>query len=218
MASSLDKLRLSFDEMTTAQKKAYIEKMEIKAKSMNNPLYTKFLNECIQKYTAEVRRNSAMNPFDDFDDFPDLEPDIAEPAERLIAYLFDYLLNLPILVIYFIKNYIVTIISIFEYDYKIILIINLIELVLTLLYSIVVLVIEIGYWKQGTSFGKSKRGLVVVNKETGTNLSLGYMFLRESVGKFISAMVFLLGFIWILIDKDKQAWHDKLVSSVVVKK
>lgn len=217
MASSLDKLRLSFDEMTTAQKKAYIEKMEIKAKSMNNPLYTKFLNECIQKYTAEVRRNSAMNPFDDFDDFPDLEPDIAEPAERLIAYLLDYLLSLPIYFICFI-GYIISLVSIFEYDYKITLIINLIELLLVLSYSIVVLVIQIGYWKQGTSFGKNKRNLFVVKKETGVDVTFGCMLFREIFGKMISNMVFSLGYIWILIDKDKQAWHDKLVSSVVVKR
>lgn len=217
MASSLDTLRVSFDKMSTAQKKAYIEKLKIKAQSMNNPLYTKFLNECIQKYTAEVRRNSVINSLDNFDDFPDLGPSIAEPAERLIAYLLDYLLSLPIFFIWFI-GYIISLISIVGSNYKITLIINLIELLLILLYSIIVLVIQIGYWKQGTSFGKSKRNLVVVNKETEVNLTLGYMFLREVFGKWISGMVFSLGFIWILIDKDKQGWHDKLVSSIVVKR
>ena len=59
--------------------------------------------------------------------------------------------------------------------------------------------------------------LIVVHKDTEETLSLGSMFLREIVGKAISGMVFSLGYIWILIDADKQGWHDKLVSSIVVK-
>lgn len=84
---------------------------------MNNPVYTIFLNECIQKYTTEVRRNSAINSFSDCDNLPDTGFPIAEPSERLIAYLFDCLLNLPIFVICFI-NYIVAIISMNGSNYK----------------------------------------------------------------------------------------------------
>ena len=32
----------------------------------------------------------------------------------------------------------------------------------------------------------------------------------------ISAMVILLGFVWILIDKKRQGWHDKIAGTYVV--
>ncbi len=37
------------------------------------------------------------------------------------------------------------------------------------------------------------------------------------VGMEISGMVFFLGYIWILIDKKKQGWHDKIAGTYVVK-
>lgn len=43
--------------MNIVQKKAYIEKLKVKAQSMNNSTYTKFLNECVQKYKAELCGN-----------------------------------------------------------------------------------------------------------------------------------------------------------------
>lgn len=36
------------------------------------------------------------------------------------------------------------------------------------------------------------------------------------VGMEISGMLFLLGYIWILIDKKKQGWHDKIAGTYVV--
>lgn len=41
-------------------------------------------------------------------------------------------------------------------------------------------------------------------------------FLRW-VGMEVSGMALLLGFIWILIDKKKQGWHDKIAGTYVVK-
>ena len=55
-----------------------------------------------------------------------------------------------------------------------------------------------------------------VIKEDGSSAGFGTMLIREWIGKLISAMIFSLGFIWILIDKDKQGWHDKLMSTYVV--
>jgi uncharacterized RDD family membrane protein YckC len=37
------------------------------------------------------------------------------------------------------------------------------------------------------------------------------------VGMEISGMVFFLGYIWILIDKKRQGWHDKIAGTYVVK-
>jgi len=42
------------------------------------------------------------------------------------------------------------------------------------------------------------------------------MLFREWIGKWISALVFLAGFLWIILDKENQGWHDKLASTYVV--
>ncbi len=42
------------------------------------------------------------------------------------------------------------------------------------------------------------------------------MFLREGIGKAISTVVLWLGLLWILWDKEKQGWHDKILSTHVV--
>jgi len=42
------------------------------------------------------------------------------------------------------------------------------------------------------------------------------MLVRETIGKLISGLVFSLGYLWLLWDKDRQTWHDKLVSTVVM--
>ena len=44
----------------------------------------------------------------------------------------------------------------------------------------------------------------------------GSMLLRQWIGKRISSLVLGLGFIWILLDPDRQGWHDKLMTTYVV--
>ena len=36
------------------------------------------------------------------------------------------------------------------------------------------------------------------------------------VGRIVSTVVILLGYFWMLWDKEKQTWHDKFATSVVV--
>ena len=54
-----------------------------------------------------------------------------------------------------------------------------------------------------------------VIKEDGTPAGFMTMLLREWIGKWISGLILLLGFLWILFDKDNQGWHDKLMSTYV---
>jgi uncharacterized RDD family membrane protein YckC len=42
------------------------------------------------------------------------------------------------------------------------------------------------------------------------------MVLRETVGKFVSTIAILLGFLSIVWDQDHQGWHDKIASTLVV--
>ncbi|TMI91021.1 MAG: RDD family protein [Bacillati bacterium ANGP1] len=75
----------------------------------------------------------------------------------------------------------------------------------------------IALFAHGTTPGKRVLGLEVVH-ETGQPVGFFIMFVREWIGKWISGLIFGLGFLWILIDKDRQAWHDKFVATYVVEK
>ena len=77
------------------------------------------------------------------------------------------------------------------------------------------LILNLYFYAQGTTPGKKMLGMRVI-KEDGTTAGLGTMILREWIGKLISQLIMLLGFIWILIDGNRQGWHDKLVSTYVV--
>lgn len=68
---------------------------------------------------------------------------------------------------------------------------------------------------QGTTPGKNILGMRVI-KENGERAGFGTMLIREWIGKIISGTVFSLGFLWILFDRDRQGWHDKLASTYVV--
>lgn len=82
------------------------------------------------------------------------------------------------------------------------------------------LVIEAAYFTYfygctGQTIGKLICGLKVVSVEGGL---IGYRraFLRW-IGYTISFYVFFLGFLWIVFDRDKQGWHDKIVGTFVIK-
>lgn len=70
---------------------------------------------------------------------------------------------------------------------------------------------------RGATVGKMALGLKVV-KEDGKAVDWGTGVLREVVGKFVSAVVFGLGFLWVAFDPKKQGWHDKIAKTFVVKK
>ena len=83
------------------------------------------------------------------------------------------------------------------------------------LLAIAYLLIGLWFWSQGTSPGKMTLGMYVYGKESGERLGFWSMLVREVIGKWLSGLVFSLGYLWILFDGDHQGWHDKLVASVV---
>lgn len=68
---------------------------------------------------------------------------------------------------------------------------------------------------QGT-FGKHIMGIKVID-ENGTRLSFSKSIARN-ISKIVSYLILALGFLWILFDKKKQGWHDKLSKTFVVNK
>ncbi|MER3483164.1 MAG: RDD family protein [Meiothermus sp.] len=70
---------------------------------------------------------------------------------------------------------------------------------------------------RGATVGKRMMGIQVVGQD-GRYISLRRSFLREVIGKWVSGLVFSLGYLWAVWDKDKQAWHDKIASTYVVRR
>ena len=68
---------------------------------------------------------------------------------------------------------------------------------------------------RGTTLGKFLLHMRVI-KQDESNAGFLTMLGREWIGKALSGMLCGLGHIWILIDRDNQGWHDKLVATYVV--
>ncbi len=86
---------------------------------------------------------------------------------------------------------------------------EIIFIVLAIIYSVLL----IG-WK-GQTIGKAFCGLVVQSVD-GASIAFARTLLRESVGKFVSGSVLLLGFLWAGFGPRKRAWHDYIAGTKVV--
>jgi uncharacterized RDD family membrane protein YckC len=72
----------------------------------------------------------------------------------------------------------------------------------------------VGFWiLAGQTPGKRLMGLVVVKSDGGL-VGLGAALLRW-VGYWLSGILFL-GYLWVLVDNRRQAFHDKLAGTLVV--
>lgn len=67
----------------------------------------------------------------------------------------------------------------------------------------------------GQTVGKRVMGIRVIDFSTGGPIGFGRAILRY-VGRIVSSIPCLLGYFWMLWDKEKQTWHDKIATTVVV--
>lgn len=87
--------------------------------------------------------------------------------------------------------------------------------------SLLSIVINIGYFVfyqaiNGQTLGKKAMKIKVVDL-SGNKPTIMTFFLREIIGKLISAIILLIGYLMILWDAKKQGLHDKIAGTVVVK-
>jgi len=64
--------------------------------------------------------------------------------------------------------------------------------------------------------GKMALKLTILDAKTGQKPTTQQFIIRY-LGYFVSSIPFLLGLIWVGIDKRKQGWHDKMAGTVVVR-
>lgn len=71
--------------------------------------------------------------------------------------------------------------------------------------------------KTGQTWGRRLVGVKVVNANTGEPPGWGKAIGRQLFEQIISGSIFYLGYLWMLWDKNKQTWHDKVAGTIVVK-
>jgi uncharacterized RDD family membrane protein YckC len=87
--------------------------------------------------------------------------------------------------------------------------------------SIISLIVTIAYFTlfvgaaSGQTPGMRAQGIRVISFDGSGSIGYGRAFIRW-IGGYVSAIPIFLGFFWMLWDKEKQCWHDKFASDVVV--
>jgi uncharacterized RDD family membrane protein YckC len=88
-------------------------------------------------------------------------------------------------------------------------------------YYLIATLVGIAYYTlleggaKGQTVGKMALGIRVADIAGGGSIGHGRAFVRY-LGRIVSTLPLLLGYFWMLWDREKQTWHDKLASSVVV--
>ena len=83
------------------------------------------------------------------------------------------------------------------------------------IFSVVYYVLFTGL--KGQTPGKMALGIRVVDSQ-GNPPGIMRAILREVLGKLVSTVVFILGFLWVVWDRRKRGWHDHIAGTYVVRK
>ena len=67
----------------------------------------------------------------------------------------------------------------------------------------------------GQTVGKRLLGIRVIDFRTGGPIGYGRAVIRY-IGQIISSWICYLGYLWMLWDREKQTWSDKMATTVVV--
>lgn len=128
---------------------------------------------------------------------------LSSPVKRLVAYFVDYFILLLIVACLQIGELLGSFMDVGALS------------TLSLILLVVYVAVSLFLFSRGMTTGKKLLGIRVV-KEDGQRAGFLTMLIREWIGKLISGAVLLLGFVWILTDKENQGWHDKLMRTYVV--
>lgn len=83
------------------------------------------------------------------------------------------------------------------------------------------LILSLGYFTyfeggtKGQTIGKQVMKIRVIDFNGGGSIGYGRGFIRW-IGRIVSSIPLLLGYFWMLWDKERQTWHDKFATAVVV--
>lgn len=83
-------------------------------------------------------------------------------------------------------------------------------------YVLPIVIILLFWQKKQATPGKMLLSLKILDAQTGQPVSFSRLVIRY-LGYIVSALVLLLGYIWVAFDAKKQGWHDKMARTVVVR-
>jgi len=136
-----------------------------------------------------------------------MERKLAHPVHRLVAYLIDQAVCVGLFI--FLASRVAV-----ETDFY--------RLMDSSLGNITIYMYFLALWPLLNALLISRLGGTVGKLLTGTrieangkNLSFLMAIFRNYIGYIVSGTITFLGFFWILIDKNRQGWHDMMVDSVV---
>lgn len=89
-------------------------------------------------------------------------------------------------------------------------------LIISILLWIAYIAVQLVFYSRSKTLGKAALGLQVVSSKDGKPIGFWKMLFREWFVKPASGSVFVLGYIWILIDERNRGWHDKILDTYVV--
>ncbi len=91
-------------------------------------------------------------------------------------------------------------------------------IILSLVFYVLPAVMCVGFWTVwGATPGKMLLRIQIVERSSGEVPSIWRNLIRY-IGYFISSIFLGLGFLWMIWDRDKVGWHDKMAGTVVVRK
>jgi uncharacterized RDD family membrane protein YckC len=87
-------------------------------------------------------------------------------------------------------------------------------------FNIIISIMYVGFFysRKGATPGKMLFKLSVVNANDGTYLTFTQAAMRDTLGKFVSSIIFLIGFIMAAFDPNKRALHDRMFGTQVIRK
>jgi len=135
---------------------------------------------------------------------------LARPASRLRAFFLGVLVQILVLLLISVAAYLMTVGNGSRAGSG--LVVLLVGLALLAAYVIWALIL----FGRGTTPAKKLLGMRVIKKD-GREARFVTMLIREWVAKWVSGLPLGLGFLWILFDRHKQGWHDKLMGTYVVR-
>jgi len=208
----IEQLRQHFYSLNSEQKGIFINTLKRNLQQHHDEEYSKLLDECVHSMQVNDPFHDLMN----VSRKANKTIDIAEPFYRLQAFFVDtiFMFLFPVMCIAVWIS--VQDMGIDSGSPSLIYNFNNYGPMFGIAYFIYAFFLQMIMWSDGTSYGKSARYLSVIDKDNGMSIGIGWMMGREIFGKLISGLLLGLGYIWILIDKDNQGWHDKFVESIVI--
>ncbi len=136
---------------------------------------------------------------------------LADPSSRVVAYIIDWIILLiAISIIDVIASVLLSLINLDNTSTGNTFLV-LLNVAVQAYYYIYFLV-----GKNGQTPGKTLTNIRIVRKD-GQPLTASDAILRNIIGYFLCGLTLLIGFFWIMVDKDRQGLHDKIASTLVVK-